>query len=284
VEKKMKFAFSSNAFRRYGLLETIRIVAEQGYEGIEIMADVPHAYPEHLSHGELVLVAEALQARRLEISNINAFMHHADGDTYHPTWIERNPVLRAKRIDYTLRCIDLAAALGAKNLSTEPGGPLEGMDRDGATELFLEGLLAVTEHARENKVRILVEPEPGLLIENSRQFLELFKHLDSEVFGLNFDVGHFFCVGEDPAALVHELKDVIHHFHLEDIDASRRHHHLLLGDGAIDLPRVLESIDGSGYRGFVTVELYTYEDRPVEAARSALKYLRRWQNSPRSNH
>jgi protein FrlC len=280
----MKFAFSSNAFRRYGLLETIHILAEQGYEGIEIMADVPHAYPEHLSAGDLVQITDALQAQRLEISNINAFMHHADGDTYHPTWIERDPVLRAKRIDYTLRCIDLAAALGARTLSTEPGGPLEGMDRNEAVELFLGGLQAVAKHARENKVRILVEPEPGLLIENSRQFLELFRHLDSEVFGLNFDVGHFFCVGEEPTVLIQELKNVIHHFHLEDIAASRRHHHLLLGDGAIDLPRVLESIDASGYRGFVTVELYTYEDRSVEAARSALKYLRRWQNSRRSNH
>ena len=280
----MKFAFSSNAFRRHGLLETIHILAEQGYEGIEIMADVPHAYPEHLSAEDLAQITDALQARRLEISNINAFMHHADGDTYHPTWIERDPVLRAKRIDYTLRCIDLAAALGATTLSTEPGGPLGGMDRNEAVELFLGGLRAVTKHARENKVRILVEPEPGLLIENSTQFLELFRHLDSEVFGLNFDVGHFFCVGEEPAVLIQELKNVIHHFHIEDIATSRRHHHLLLGDGAIDLPRVLESIDASGYRGFVTVELYTYEDRPVEAAASALKYLRRWQNSRRSNH
>ena len=280
----MKFAFSSNAFGRYSLQETCVILAEQGYQGIEVMADVPHAYPPHLNEDDIARISEVLRAHRLEVSNINAFMHHADGDTYHPTWIEQDPALRKKRIDYTLRCIDLAAALGAENLSTEPGGPLEGMDRDKAVSVFLEGLSSVTERAREKNVRVLIEPEPGLLIENSRQFLRLLQHLDTEVFGLNFDVGHFFCVGEDPSALIRELKEFIYHFHLEDIAASRQHYHLQLGDGAIDLSGVLNSIDAIGYQGFVTVELYTYEDRPEDAARGALKYLRRWQNSPRSNH
>jgi protein FrlC len=279
----MKFAYSSNGFKRYGLLETIGLLADQGYEGLEIMADVPHASPSHLNDRDIARIGEALKERNLAISNINAFMHHADGDTYHPTWIEPDPILRAKRVDYTLRCIDLAAKLGAHHISTEPGGPLEGMTRSQALRLFLEGLLSVAERARKNKVRILIEPEPGLLIENSGQFLELFEHLDSEVFGLNFDVGHFFCVGENPAALVRDLKDVIHHFHLEDIAASRRHHHLLLGEGAIDLPGVLRAIESIGYLGFVTVELYTYEDRPVEAARRALDYLHRWRDS-RSAH
>ncbi|HIJ75127.1 MAG TPA: sugar phosphate isomerase/epimerase, partial [Deltaproteobacteria bacterium] len=41
----MKFAFSSNAFLQCTLSETISILAGIGYEGIEIMADVPHAYP-----------------------------------------------------------------------------------------------------------------------------------------------------------------------------------------------------------------------------------------------
>ncbi len=73
--------------------------------------------------------------------------------------------------------------------------------------------------AREKGIRILIEPEPGLLIESSGQFLELFQDLDSTVFGLNFDVGHFFCVREDPSELIHRMNGVFAHFHLEDIAA-----------------------------------------------------------------
>lgn len=273
----MKFAFSSNAFRRHSLFDTIRILSTIGYRGIEIMADVPHAFPNHLTESNIKDIRNALDDAGLEISNINAFMHHADGDTYHPSWIELDPVLRAKRVDYTLRCIDLAKKLGACTLSTEPGGPLVGMTPEEGLLLFKEGLMAVAEHAREQGIHILIEPEPGLLIENSRQFLSLSKELDPDVFGLNCDIGHFFCVGEDPAQIVQGLKQVIRHFHLEDIAASRKHFHLMPGEGAIDLPHVLETIFQIGYEGFITVELYTYEEEAEDAARKAYRYLQDWQ-------
>lgn len=272
----MKFAFSSNAFLRHNLLDTIRIVSGIGYEGIEIMADVPHAFPRHLTDADIRTIRTALEDNDLSISNINAFMHHADGDTYHPSWIEKDPELRAKRVDYTLRCIDLAQKLGARNISTEPGGPLEGMSREEGLRLYKEGLMAVAETAEKKGVHVLIEPEPGLLIENSAQFLELFRELDPAVFGINFDVGHFYCVNENPAELIRSMKNYIHHFHLEDIAATREHHHLMLGRGAIDLYGVLNAIEEIGYEGFVTVELYTYEHAAEDAAIEAFRYLQKW--------
>ncbi len=86
---------------------------------------------------------------------------------------------------------------------------------------------------------------------------------------MNFDIGHFFCVGEDPAALILQLKDCAPHFHLEDIASSRKHHHLMLGEGAIDIPGILETIENTGFSGYVTVELYTYSENAEEAARNA---------------
>jgi sugar phosphate isomerase/epimerase len=49
---------------------------------------------------------------------------------------------------------------------------------------------------------------------------------------------------------------------------------LLPGQGVIDLSGVLDEISFSGFDGFVTVELYTYEHDPEGAARSALEYLK----------
>ena len=272
----MKFAFSSNAFLRFDLLETIKIISSIGYTGIEIMADVPHAFPLDLSEAKIREIQTALRDNGLAVSNVNAFMHRADGDMYHPSWIEPDAALRAKRVDYTLRCLDLAAELGASNISTEPGGPLEDMTREEGLRLYVEGLSAVEKRARENGVRVLIEPEPGLLIENSGQFRELFQGLNPEVFGINFDIGHFFCVGEDPSQLIRSLKPMIHHFHLEDIAATRAHHHLQLGAGAIDLPNVLNTMEEIVYTGFVTVELYTYEDSAPDAALAAFKFLEKW--------
>lgn len=275
----MKFAFSSNAFLRFDLLETIKMVSSIGYTGIEIMADIPHTFPLDLTEAKIREIQTALRDNGLTVSNVNAFMHRADGDMYHPSWIEPDPALRAKRVDYTLRCLDLAAELGASNISTEPGGPLEGMTREEALSLYMEGLSAVESRAKENGVHVLIEPEPGLLIENSGQFLELYRRLNPEAFGINFDVGHFFCVSEDPSDLIRKLAPMIQHFHLEDIAATRIHHHLQLGFGAIDLTNVLNTIEEIGYKEFVTVELYTYEDSAPDAASAAFKFLEKWTQS-----
>ncbi len=271
----MKFAFSANAFLRFDILETIKIISSIGYAGIEIMADIPHAFPLDLTPARVREIRTALEDHGLSVSNVNAFMHRADGDMYHPSWIESDPILRAKRIDYTLRCIELASELGASNISTEPGGPLEEMTREEALRLYMKGLAAVEKKAKESGVRILIEPEPGLLIENSAQFRELYRQLDPKVFGINFDVGHFYCVNEDPATLIRSMRPN-DHFHLEDIAATRKHHHLQLGTGAIDIFTVLNTIDDIGYTGFVTVELYTYEDSAPEAAATGFNYLQRW--------
>ena len=39
----MKLAFSSNAYLRFSIDETIARIAGLGYTGIELLADVPHA-------------------------------------------------------------------------------------------------------------------------------------------------------------------------------------------------------------------------------------------------
>jgi sugar phosphate isomerase/epimerase len=63
------------------------------------------------------------------------------------------------------------------------------------------------------------------------------------------------------------------HCHIEDIAATRRHAHLVPGQGAIDFPAVLREIAKSGYQGWITVELYPYIDDPDAAGREAKRFL-----------
>jgi sugar phosphate isomerase/epimerase len=270
----MKLAFSTNAYLRFSFAEAVRRLAAIGYQGVEIMADVPHAWPAFLLDEQKQAIRQALADNRLAISNINAFMMHAINDSrqryWHPSWIEPDRHYRQIRIDHTRRALTLAHELGAACITTEPGGPVEaGGSWSAALKLFVEGLKPVAAHAEKEGVLLLIEPEPGLLIETADQFLELMQHLDSPAVGLNFDIGHFYCVGDDPATTVPRLARYIRHFHLEDIAATRVHHHLIPGEGAIDFLATLRAIQGIGYQGWITVELYPYVDDPDAAARTA---------------
>jgi sugar phosphate isomerase/epimerase len=180
---------------------------------------------------------------------------------------------RQKRIDHTINCIDLAKKLGAKTVSTEPGGPLEHITEKKGLEIFKEGLDQVIPIAEKNKIKLLIEPEPNLLIENSNQFLKFISNFDTKYLGLNFDVGHFFCVKENPATILKSLKDYISHIHLEDIASNRIHEHLIPGKGAINFQEIVEALDSINYTGFVTVELYPYQNNPEQAAREAIEFL-----------
>ena len=278
----INLAFSTNAFKRYSLEDSIREIAKIGYSGVEILCDIPHAYAPIFKDDQVRSLKKTLELSSMQISNLNAFTLYAIGDTYHPSWIEDS---REIRIQHTIECIMLAKKMGAKHLSTEPGGPVtssptttmppqQPQDTTLFEKMFLDGVIRVAKIAEEEDIKLLIEPEPGLLIENSTQFKKFmtkitnYKHIR-----LNFDIGHFYCVNEDPAKLVYELSDYIEHFHLADIADTRIHNHLIPGKGSIDFRRVFDAIDDIGYRGFVTVELYPYQDNPVQAAKEAYSYL-----------
>jgi sugar phosphate isomerase/epimerase len=266
----MKLAFSTNAYLNHSFDETCRRLAGIGYSGIEIMADVPHAWPAYLLPETKQGLRDSLARHRLAISNVNAFMMHAVDDPrqkyWHPSWIESDVHYRRIRVEHTKRCLSLAAELGAPNVTTEPGGPLEGRPWGECLKLFVEELKPVVEHAEMVKVPLLVEPEPGLLIETAEQYLEFASKIQSPYLGLNFDIGHSYCVSDEPAPTVHKLKDLIRHVHLEDIAATRVHHHLIPGEGVIDFASTLKALKDVNYKDWVTIELYTCHENPDHAA------------------
>jgi len=269
----MKLAFSTNAYLNFSFPETARRLAAIGYSGLELMADVPHAWPAYLLAEQKAAIRDAMAANGLQFSNVNAFMMHAVDDKrqkyWHPSWIEPDAHYRRIRTEHTKKALTLAAELGAPCITTEPGGPLEGRSWKDCLKLFVEELKPIIEHAEKVGVPLLVEPEPDLLIETADQYLEFAAHFDTPFLGLNFDIGHFYCVKDDPAATVHKLAPLIRHVHLEDIAATRVHHHLVPGEGVIDFRETLKALKDVGYAGWVTIELYTYHVNPDLAATTA---------------
>jgi sugar phosphate isomerase/epimerase len=274
----MHLAFSTNAYLHYPFEEAARRISDIGYQGLEVMADVPHAWPAHLLQRDKIAIRKAIEKCGLKISNVNAFMMNAISDSrqpyWHPSWIEADPNYRRVRVDHTLRSLELAREIGAPSITTEPGGPLEKRRSwSSALRTFVEELKPARELAERLDIWLLIEPEPGLLIENSEQFLEFMSRIDSPRIGLNFDVGHFYCVGEDPAQAIRCLSPLTRHIHIEDIASSREHRHLIPGDGAIDFASVFSAIREIRYQGWITVELYPYVDDPDQAARLAYDRL-----------
>ena len=198
----MVFGYSTNAFVKYQLVDAVARIARLGFRGVEIMADRPHLYPPDTDETELQRLQQALASGGLKVTNLNSFTLFAVGDTYLPSWIEPERHRREIRIRHTRDCLRLARRLGCASISVPPGGPLSGVTRGEAERLFYEGIEPVAALAEELDVRLLVEPEPGLMIETTRQFQEFMRGVRSPAVGVNFALdnlimtaGSFLAVG-----------------------------------------------------------------------------------------
>jgi len=270
----MIFGYSTNAFVNYSLEESIERIAKLGFQGVEIMGDRPHLYPPDFGEERVASLKQTLSDHRMTVTNLNSFTLFAVGDTYLPSWIEPDATRREIRIQHTLDCLRVAAALECRNISIPPGGPLGNMSRKQAEKLFHEGLERVIPLAEELGVKILIEPEPDLLMENSLEFKSFIKDVASPSVGLNFDIGHFYCAGENPAIAFEDLFEWVGHVHLEDIAPDRIHYHLIPGHGAIAFADVIRTMTQLNYAGHISLELYTCSDAPEKAGRESLEYLK----------
>lgn len=270
----MILGYSTNAFVKFALYEAVKKIGHLGFRGVEIMCDRPHLYPPDFGEENLTRLKTLIHDQGLKVTNLNSFTLFAVGDTYLPSWIETQEERRKIRIQHTLECLKVANFLGCKNISVPPGGPMGEVSRKKAMTLFHRGLERVAPLAQELDIMILVEPEPDLLMENTRDFKEFIVDVRSPAIGVNFDIGHFFCAGEDPRVSFEQLFEWIGHVHLEDIASNREHNHLILGHGAIQFPEIFETMLRLEYQGDVSLELYPYVDTPEEAGRESLEYLR----------
>lgn len=79
----------------------MKAIARIGHRGIEIMADIPHAYPPDLTYSDVRRIRRALKMHDLKVPNINAFELFAQGDTCRPSRIEMDLPFSRPRLAFT---------------------------------------------------------------------------------------------------------------------------------------------------------------------------------------
>ncbi len=274
----MKLAFSTNAFTGMSLRRAICEIGAAGYTGVEILADKPHWYPETFVAAEALVIRRHLEKQALCISNINAnctfgFWKDAPPEPFfEPSLISPQPALRAARKKMILNTLKFAHAVGAENISITSGKALPTMPPEKAAKQLAEGLKPILELAEKLNIRIGMECEPMLFIEWATELKQLIDDLKSPMLGANLDIGHSVVLGEKIPAILKLLRGRIWNCHIEDIP-GRKHYHLIPGEGSMNWRALKKALLAIDYDRFLTVELYTYPDQPVQAAKKSIAFL-----------
>jgi sugar phosphate isomerase/epimerase len=276
----MKLAFSTNAYTKHSLLNALEGIKRVGFTGVEILADVPHAYPPSIDGALTRSVADALARLDLAVSNINCncsfgYWKDAPPEAYfEPSLISPNPKHRADRTAMILRTLQFARDVGARNISITSGRMLGGMPPIKAAAQFAESIRPILDRAETLGIDVGIECEPGLFLEYVEELRDWIDRLNHPRFGANLDIGHSQVIGESIPREVERLKGRIWNLHVEDIP-GRKHYHMIPGEGTLDWNALKMSLTKIAYERFLTVELYTHTENPQDAAEKSFRFLNR---------
>ncbi|HDP80323.1 MAG TPA: xylose isomerase [Spirochaetes bacterium] len=267
----MKLSLSTFVYFRYPLIEAIQRTAGHGYDGVEIWGGRPHAYCDDMDPRRVADTAAVIADSGIAISNFIPAQFR-----YPVNIAAADDRIRAGSVDYLRKSIDAAAALGSPSVSLCPGFSLYGQSHGDAWDRMTESLQKLLDHARNMPLALLLEP--GNLMETDlvvtvNDGIRAVKQLEG-VMGLLPDTGYLYINRESLSDVVDRCGDIPCHYHIDD-NMGASDDHMTPGEGKIDFDIFLGSLAGSGYDGFLAVELgFQYTADPDPAVKRSIEFLK----------
>jgi L-ribulose-5-phosphate 3-epimerase len=268
----MFLGYNTNGFAHHDLFQAVGLLAQIGYRGVAITIDHGPLWPPEKGNGRNI----AQLKKMLRDSGLRSVIETGarfllDPRVKHkPTLVSADP---SPRIDFYKYAIDCAAELGSDCVSLWSGAVRNGIPPDEAEKRLTQGLREVLGYAAEQGVVIAFEPEPDMLIDSTRRFEDLLKHIDMPQPQLTLDIGHLHCQNEGPIAeIIRRWASQLVNVHIEDMKAGV-HDHLMFGEGQIDFPPVITALAKSGYANGLYVELNRHSREAPLAAKKAFDFL-----------
>lgn len=177
------------------------------------------------------------------------------------------------RIDRVRKVLSLSFDLGPRVVVIQPGRIVE-EEKDPRSVLLREALLALGQYGDRVGATLAVETglEPGEVL---RRFVD---RLDTGSLGVNLDPANLLLHDFDPYASARALAGRIVHAHAKDArqaGSSRVAQEVPLGHGDIDWIQYLAVLEEVEYRGWLTIERESGDNRLADVA-AGVGFLRRF--------
>ena len=274
----MKLALDPYMFRSTPLLELPGLVADLGYEWIELSPreDFTPFFLHPRANRDVVTKFKAA----LDAAGVGVATHLPLYRWSGPDEDERQAAVR-----YWKRAIQLTVDLGCRVMNSEFNGRPEQASRSEAQFWrSMEELLPVFE--REG-VELRLEPHPDDFVEDGRIAVDMVRGINSPLVSFLYCAPHTFHQGGDIAGTMEYAGSLLTHLHVADSfdhrassglryivnppgSTARVHQHLDIGQGEVDWDEFFETLGRLGFGRrhdtIMTVCVFAWEERARESS------------------
>jgi myo-inositol catabolism protein IolH len=280
----MKVALDPYMLRSLPLTELPGVVAELGYEHIELSPRedfIPFFVHPRADRATIDSFRKALASAGVSVSSVLPLYRWSGPDED-----ERQAAVR-----YWMRAIQIAVDLDCRIMNSEFNGrPEAAAASEAQFWRSLEELLPVFE--REG-MQLRLEPHPDDFVENGHEALGLIRGIDDQLVSFLYCAPHTFHQGGDMAEILRDAGPLLTHLHIADSfdhrgssglryilnppgTPARIHQHLDIGQGEVDWDLFFATLAEVGFDGIATVCVFAWEERAEESSRFNLDKIKEY--------
>ncbi len=280
----MKVALDPYMFRQVPLAELPGLVAELGYQHIELSPRedfLPFFLHPRADRATISAFRKALAGAGVTVSSVLPLYRWSGPDED-----ERQAAVR-----YWKRAIQVTVEVGCQVMNSELNGrPEAAAASEAQFWRSMEELLPVFE--REG-LQLRLEPHPDDFVEDGRAAVELIRGIDNDLVSFLYCAPHTFHQGGDIAGVMRYAGPLLTHLHIADSfdhrassglryivnppgSPARVHQHLDIGQGEVDWDELFGTLSELKFDGIATVCVFAWEERARESSIHNLEQIQQY--------
>ena len=267
----MKFSICNEIFKHLTLEQTFRFVKETGYDAIELAPFTLADSVTLISQAERRRIRALAEQIGLEISALHWLLVKPDGlYINHP-----EQGIRRRTSDYFVELVKFASDLGASSIiigSPNQRRRLPDVTEEQSRQWTLETLTPAILLGELRHVTLCIEPLSKVetnFINTAAEAIELTKAICSPAFQIILDVKAMYAEGTPLPDIITSSRGHVAYFHANDRNLSGP------GFGDVDFIPIFQALHQINYQGYVSVEVFEYNETPEQIAEGSLHTLQK---------
>jgi sugar phosphate isomerase/epimerase len=267
----MKFGICNEIFQRLEIEAVMKHAAALGYDGIELAPFTLARAVTEISPALRLHISDTAARFGIEICGLHWLLARTEGlHLNHP-----DIAVRDRTAKYLCELVDCCADLGGKVLilgSPQQRNVLAGITPEQAWELATATLKDAVRQAEERAVVLCIEPLSPTetnFINSAAEAIRFAQQFNSPAAKIVLDVKAMCSETTPISEIIRKSSPHFAHFHANDSNLKGP------GFGEVNYHPIAAALKEVGYAGYVSVEVFQFEEGSEVIAKRSLEYLRK---------